>query len=709
MSQSLLKLQIGPVQEFIAQARSTRDLWSGSYLLSWLVATGIEALGRQIAGDEATNDFAFQAVNAALIYPATENQPLMLFKFKQGAFELDPREFDLVKTTKLLTPNLPNIFVAKLEVEEVQAAKIARKVESAIREEWRSIAIACWTACSEDKVLTDPTCGIFCRQIGRFLSVAWQVIPYKEGEANYAASYEDLSTRLDGVRQCRNFVGWREGRWHREGDIVTEKDTLTGKEEAIIGGRKWFEEVSKETAHWKRGEHQNLWPILIREKHRNDYFGAITLVKRLWHWHWLHKKHGIRSLHTKESSRNETQFPFPSTRHIALHMPWSNSEDLNEDQKGNAERLDGYFAILAFDGDRIGTWVSGEFFEEGTLSEAMHLELSRKLGVFALECVRPIVDACDGRLIYAGGDDVLALLPPDTALDCARFLRLAYRGDFSFADELKILAGKLIERKRPDDEEKRREDYSPWRTRAASSAGLFPDAADLTKRMPGSICGYDRDTCRDICPEASVGIAIAHYKNPLQDTIRAAQQAETRAKKRLSMGGLGRSAVAVTLLKRSGEQVEWGCRWESGGLLLYDLISRAMMTEKLSSRFPYRMVEILSAYQGSSDQNVPEFDAKEIILQECAYILSQQSTRKMSTEDADNITKGLDDFLTCVSQLGSERIDRIESGEIPQYMLKSVIGLCQTLAFTIRPRDFAEGDASAGNTKNGLSATEPVA
>jgi hypothetical protein len=31
MSQSLLKPQIGPVQDFIAQARSTRDLWSGSW------------------------------------------------------------------------------------------------------------------------------------------------------------------------------------------------------------------------------------------------------------------------------------------------------------------------------------------------------------------------------------------------------------------------------------------------------------------------------------------------------------------------------------------------------------------------------------------------------------------------------------------------------------------------------------------------------
>ena len=44
MSKSLLKLQIGPVQDFIAQARSTRDLWSGSYLLSWLMAHAIKTV-----------------------------------------------------------------------------------------------------------------------------------------------------------------------------------------------------------------------------------------------------------------------------------------------------------------------------------------------------------------------------------------------------------------------------------------------------------------------------------------------------------------------------------------------------------------------------------------------------------------------------------------------------------------------------------------
>jgi CRISPR-associated protein Cmr2 len=49
MNRTLLKLQIGPVQDFIAQARSTRDLWSGSYLLSWLLAAGLRKLTSGLA------------------------------------------------------------------------------------------------------------------------------------------------------------------------------------------------------------------------------------------------------------------------------------------------------------------------------------------------------------------------------------------------------------------------------------------------------------------------------------------------------------------------------------------------------------------------------------------------------------------------------------------------------------------------------------
>ena len=38
----LLLFQLGPVQEFIAQAATVGDLWAGSYLLSMLVWAGLQ-------------------------------------------------------------------------------------------------------------------------------------------------------------------------------------------------------------------------------------------------------------------------------------------------------------------------------------------------------------------------------------------------------------------------------------------------------------------------------------------------------------------------------------------------------------------------------------------------------------------------------------------------------------------------------------------
>ncbi|MFS8580603.1 MAG: hypothetical protein LOD88_11335, partial [Novibacillus thermophilus] len=42
--QSLLVFSIGPVQSFIAAARKLEDLWSGSYVLSYLAESGIKRL-----------------------------------------------------------------------------------------------------------------------------------------------------------------------------------------------------------------------------------------------------------------------------------------------------------------------------------------------------------------------------------------------------------------------------------------------------------------------------------------------------------------------------------------------------------------------------------------------------------------------------------------------------------------------------------------
>ena len=84
----------------------------------------------------------------------------------------------------------------------------------------------------------------------------------------------------------------------------------------------------------------------------------------------------------------------------------------------NQETPSPFYAILLMDGDSLG-------------------ELLRKSGSAVSDAldrftrqVPDIVDRHNGFLIYAGGDDVLALLPLEDALACAAAVRQCYLDAF---------------------------------------------------------------------------------------------------------------------------------------------------------------------------------------------------------------------------------------------------------------------------------------
>jgi CRISPR-associated protein Cmr2 len=90
-----------------------------------------------------------------------------------------------------------------------------------------------------------------------------------------------------------------------------------------------------------------------------------------------------------------------------------------------------YYALLLADGDRLGELVrscGGEV-------------VSRALAAFTA-AAPPIVRRHDGLTVYAGGDDVLALLPIQRALECAQELEQTYRR--SFGDVLATLSAALV-------------------------------------------------------------------------------------------------------------------------------------------------------------------------------------------------------------------------------------------------------------------------
>jgi CRISPR-associated protein Cmr2 len=730
---AFLKFQLGPVQDFIAAARSIRDLWSGSYLLSWLMAAGLKALSAEVGPD-------------AVIFPNLRGQPLFDLHWRdemwskvnigtQTVWESLGHERDEENPRKtnhgrLLTPSLPNVFLAVVPAD--RAAALGRKVAEAIAAAWEKIAAAVWTEC-EKAGLTSDEGGIsaterkarFDAQISRFLSLSWQATPWPkelkdalkladgfgkempiQKAREHVQAVEDMAIRqmpvehrdgrfyvggkdgpkaqlnniglgwsvilalnswqLDAVRQTRQFAAANKGGWQT--GTFNNKDALTGRDEAVAGGDEW-----SNRANIAGG----IWPSLFK---KGDWLSASTLVKRVCHRAYLEKEWGLKT--------DSGSFPMPNTRGIAGHQP---EKDCGEDETAeDAAPSEKYFAVLAFDGDEIGKRVSGEktpFFSsqladyhDGSnvqrfgakpyfdkpefkdflkarrpLSPSYHLQFSEALSNFALLCARPIVEAYDGRLIYAGGDDVVALAPADTALACAEALRAAFTGR-----EVKSPSGGVLF-------------HSP--APGFLSTDKWKDDHGRGRPIPFLVPGPAAD--------ASVGIAIAHFKAPLQDVVRAAQGAEKRAKRAVENGGLGRRAVAVTLMKRSGEILEWGCQWNSVGLELLGAIQNALAADVLSAKFPHRVVELLEPYRTqptglARTQPDTEFNRRvdEIINQEVNSALKRQRGSHWIESLPEQLAKKLSAYL-------SNLLD-------PQDKLQGVIGLMQTAAFAHRTR--AESD-----------------
>jgi CRISPR-associated protein Cmr2 len=664
---SFLKFQLGPVQDFIAAARSTRDLWSGSYLLSWLMAQGLAKLSLELGPD-------------SVVFPSLREQPLVDLALKHSVWDRvkigNKPVWDSFHWSRegLLTPNLPNVFLAVVPAD--RANDLAEAVCDAIKAEWKRISKSVWNDCEtqglwkladEDGLLPiEKRRTRFDHQIEHFLSLSWAALPWPETlpeieklavmlppsstlkhfQSTKAAAetirvlgqqddrYFDKagqlknegiawsvltalsSWQLDAVRQTREFhanlTDTHPSKQH-------SKDSLTGKEEAIAGGPGW---QGKGKAN--------------RFKH-DDYLSAPTLVKRLWDMSYLHKdwKEDLGSMPLR----------MPNTRSLAAHDSFADDAD-DDTPAAPGER---YFAVIAFDGDDMGKWVSGEkapefsnqladykdggsleYFQRPAnadkftgflqtprpLSPSYHLQFSECLSNFAIRCVRPIVEAHDGRLIYAGGDDVVALLPADAALACANDLQLAFSGQAPSKSVMKDNNGKVL------------------KTDVIQQKAPGFLTSKFLHEQTGKVDTANENLIPFMVPgpaaSASVGIAIAHFKSPLQDTVRAAQLAEKRAKKVFAPR---KAAVSITVMKRSGETVEWSARWNDAGVAAATTLLNALNQKTVSAKFPYRLGELISSYctqstgliaAADSAKPVAGFDLAAVFTHELHTVLSRQ-------------------------------------------------------------------------------------
>ena len=606
---SFLLFQIGPVQDFIKQARSTRDLWAGSYLLSYLIAKALFAVAKAVGPE-------------SIVYPQLRGVPLIdWFGFESdGQFWSDEMRSAFRKDgvrEELLTPNLPNRFLALVPTDwkDADGNSIATVAENAVHKAWRIIADSVhdsirdgvgdafpgwddfWTAQTTrfpivDYVLHDwQNTQIVLEQAQKGtppLHDGWAKHPLKQAiewatekikpehrdsrcyPLNpgfvWALHYAATEWQFAAVKNSREFHAWGTPQG-------VEKDHLDARNE-VLGGHQhdaFWNAMRK--IQWEKNAPATLF------KGQQEY-GALTTIKRLFPYVWMQK-----ALDTKVPSFDSVQ-------------------DIAEAIEAESERddLPTYYAILAMDGDDMGKWVSGTktppwkdvlsgnaddpktplgYFKQQwgdewekvrvPLTPSFHAALSEALGNYSLYCARQIVEAFGGQLIYAGGDDVLAMLPATQAVDCAIALQFVFRG----LDPAQNGASVAVQNKIGD-----LFDFP--------SPGFI-----LCKQGTGK-----GDHCRPNWPlmvmgpksTASVGIAIGHVRSPMQDVIQAARDAEHAAKK-VKEKDMEKGALALCILKRSGESVQFATRFDSGALSVWGEL--AYHGDQLRGRFIYRFLQKL--------------------------------------------------------------------------------------------------------------------
>ena len=253
------------------------------------------------------------------------------------------------------------------------------------------------------------------------------------------------------------------------------------------------------------------------------------------------------------------------------------------------DRLETYYSLLLLDGDRMGAWLSGgddqghgqpityrESFhpqllhgfddhakghpliaqygrQPRALSPGRHQAISGALNDFSLTVVRHVVENEHlGRLIYAGGDDVFAMLPVADLLPAMQRLRHAYSGHDPSHEGGRDPRGLTLQ-------------------------GGFAILKGQLMRMMGTKA------------TASCGAVIAHHQAPLSAVRRELHAAEQRAK---NEGG--RDAFSITIVKRSGGALRLTAKWGEPVALLQAL-QAFLAHPDVSRRAAYHCLQWLDA------------------------------------------------------------------------------------------------------------------
>lgn len=545
---SLILIAIGPIQDFIRQARRTRDLWYGSHLLSELS----RCVARSVSAD-----------GGELVFPA----------LKLASDELQPCYSPLRSGTGIPPLSVANKVMAVIPMGH-DPAGIAGRARTALATFWRDdLGAKAKARCSG---LIAANCdNVWTEQLDSVLEFVAVWAPLPGGQ--YDQVRRSLEQSLGGRKNLREFSAWTHDR------IGAPKSSFDGGRVSVLQEGK--QRPNKLVRRYRIGPNEQLDAVgLVKRaggeatdiESENDL--QFVPVSNIAVASWVDG--AIGSLEQGEAN------PFGRLaslcRQIGIgrvnrdlpcvtHFKWDASvlyDDrlpsvLKELDVGSPETLkqirgelksltkrfkspSPYVACIVADGDGMGRAIDGltRASDRANAPQHRHFEFSEMLASFASDARKIVEQDHCGSLVYAGGDDVLAFVPVATSLACADALRRAF---------------------------------------------------EVTMKA----------ACHDLAehPTLSVGIGIGHTMEGMGDLLDLGRSAEKLAKGADLSRGKDRNALAIIIDKRSGGQRSFRAQWsEFNGKVVDRLIDDAnLIGNELSSRKIYQLQTMLTRLPKSSD------------------------------------------------------------------------------------------------------------
>lgn len=601
---SLAMISIGPVQEIISQARKTVDLWAGSYLLSYLIYQAIEYIGLTIGFD-------------SIVYPYLRGN-----RFVQETLQNQGVKFlnqNIIPQMDKKIASLPNVVLAilpgKRSYEMIENCKIK------IKDKWKEIAQNAMKEFSQNQINKQE----FEKQIDLFPTI-------NATQVNLMDDPNMLEKTLIHISRSPDFQTYKDltNKVSKQGGYLSNAGTfykyiykmLISKMNAIKITR-YFKSYTSDAQLGNQRNADDFGDCVRacvevidkqKDEEHKDLLGTLNATKRV-----LKKVLKIEEI------------KYDSTEEIAK-------------QNENFDR-NKYIAILMMDGDNMGKWVSGDkapmagnivhskvkerlietdlskYLGLSLVTPSYHKAISRTLGVFSCFVRHVVEEEYKGMLIYAGGDDVLAILPADKALECANKLRKMYSGigyeklqigniKYEFKDQMLFVNEK------------------PYTTMMGANASM------------------------------SAGIAIIHHKNPLRVGIQLARQAEKYAKEEIK-----RDAFGIYAVRRSGQREEVGSKWDVNGI---DIISKALEIHDLSEKvgFSHRS---LYKFHPEDFQALQDKHIESLI----DYMIKKSDAKNKKSDEFKKLAMEIKNFMLTAS-----------GGKLN--CLKNAVDLLRTIRFTKR-------------------------